>query len=103
MDVFTYLNVESLGRKRSLWGIILIILELRLTPLVLICSPEEPVVLLVIILCTHDRRKGLEMTVFPKQDFERILFSSYSGVLGPGCLLFTYCREYLVNRDVQDV
>ena len=34
LDVFTYLNVESLGRKQSLWGIILIILNLRLTPLI---------------------------------------------------------------------
>ena len=68
--------------------------------LVLTC-PEDLVVLPVIILCTHDRGKGLEMTVFPNKTFSEFSLALPQGVLGPGCLLFTYCWEYLVNRDVE--
>lgn len=66
--------------------------------LVLTCSPEDPLVLPVIILCTHDRGKGLEVTVFPNKTYSEFSLALPHGVLGPGCLLFTYCWDVEMCR-----
>ena len=80
LDVFKYLNVESLGRKLSLWGIIL---NLSLTPLIgtdlsrgSCGSPSDNTL--------HTwQGKGTGNDSVPQQDFQWILFSSSSGCPGP--------------------
>ena len=84
LDVFTYLNIESLGRKLSLWGIILIILSLSLTPLIgtdlfsrgSFGSPSDNTL--------HTwQGKGAGSDSVPQQDLQWILFSSSSWCPGP--------------------